>query len=170
MLKSAKQAVKRIAERAAPATYARWHDARVKAEAARIVRLEGLDTLARQVAALCQNRVQSGPFAGLVYPDTTLNAHATPKLLGCYEAELHPALDQVLQTAYDSVVDIGSAEGYYAVGLALKLPEPERWRRVYAYDMDADARELGRQTIAANDCAERLELGEKSKSLTCRPA
>ncbi len=65
--------------------------------------------------------VFSGPFAGMRYHQATEGATA-PRLIGCYEAELHPALRALPQAGYQRIIDIGCAEGYYAVGLARLLP------------------------------------------------
>lgn len=74
--------------------------------------------------------VQSGPFAGLVYPlDAALSRWCLPKLLGSYEMELHSIIQKVSSRRYDCAIDIGSAEGYYAAGLARLLRVP-----VYAYE------------------------------------
>jgi hypothetical protein len=74
--------------------------------------------------------VRSGPFAGMVYPlEVATSRWSVPKLLGSYESELHPFLETVGKRSYDCVIDIGSAEGYYASGLARMLQVP-----VYAYD------------------------------------
>jgi len=40
------------------------------------------------------------------------------KLLGFYEQPLQPYIEQVIQTGYPTIINIGCAEGYYAVGLA----------------------------------------------------
>jgi hypothetical protein len=40
-----------------------------------------------------------------------------PKLLGCYERELHPVFETYRAAPLDLVIDIGAAEGYYAVGV-----------------------------------------------------
>lgn len=78
----------------------------------------------------CGTVVRSGPFAGMVYPlESATSRWSIPKLLGAYESELHPFLDVVGKRKYDCVIDIGSAEGYYASGLARMLQVP-----VYAYD------------------------------------
>src|SRR5262245_41340678 len=67
--------------------------------------------------------VQRGPFAGMVYPDhAAVGSTLYPKLLGSYERELHQTVDDIVRLGYDTVVDIGAAEGYYAVGLAMKMP------------------------------------------------
>ncbi len=81
-----------------------------------------LDRLAARIASRHGWVVQGGPFAGMAYLHRSLDGPLPPRLLGCYEAELHGALERILGTRYDTVVDIGCAEGYYAVGLALKMP------------------------------------------------
>jgi hypothetical protein len=74
--------------------------------------------------------VQNGPFKGMVYPRAAAATRwCVPKLMGTYEQELHPVLLKVSTRQYDCVIDIGSAEGYYACGLARMLSVP-----VYAYD------------------------------------
>ena len=44
-----------------------------------------------------------------------------PKLLCCYEAELHPAIERAAARNPQLIVTIGCAEGYYAVGMARVL-------------------------------------------------
>ncbi len=62
-----------------------------------------------------------GPFSGLKYPDfESFGSAIYPKLLGCYEAELNEFWKLILAEKYDLAIDIGSAEGYYSVGIALK--------------------------------------------------
>jgi hypothetical protein len=82
--------------------------------------------------------VLAGPFQGMHYPALQLGVRpAVPYLLGCVEKELHPALQTALGRSYDCVLNIGSAEGYYAVGIAWlkKIPvhafEPEYRERSY---------------------------------------
>ena len=41
-----------------------------------------------------------------------------PKLIGSYESELWPVFEKVRQGSYDLFVDVGAAEGYYAVGVS----------------------------------------------------
>jgi hypothetical protein len=43
------------------------------------------------------------------------------KLVGSYEDELHQVFNEIVMLPYSTVVNIGCAEGYYAVGLAMKL-------------------------------------------------
>ncbi|MDP6095842.1 MAG: hypothetical protein QGG67_07640 [Gammaproteobacteria bacterium] len=62
-----------------------------------------------------------------------------PKLLGCYEQELHHVANSIAETGYKNVVNIGCAEGYYAVGLTRLLPEEIK---TYAYDINPEARRI----------------------------
>ena len=114
--------------------------------------------IAVALAAKYGYRVSNGPFAGLNYTRKAAGSALAPKLVGSYESELHPVWAQVLQNSYDLVVDIGCAEGYYAVGLAKHLPAQPK---VIAYDMDAEARLLCRELSIKNGVSDRVEvLGE----------
>lgn len=62
--------------------------------------------------------VKSGIFKGLKYPKLESSGSAIyPKLLGSYEAELHPVLKEITSINFDRVIDVGCAEGYYLTGL-----------------------------------------------------
>jgi hypothetical protein len=83
---------------------------------------EGLTELARRFVDNQGTTVLHGPFAGLMYPRDLLLAQADApiaKLLGTYEQELHPVFEEVIAKQPRTIIDIGAAEGYYAVGLAL---------------------------------------------------
>jgi len=68
--------------------------------------------------------VQSGPFAGmrLIEGASWGDGDIAPKLLGVYEQELHGVFAKAAQRRYGAIVDVGSAEGFYAVGLARMFP------------------------------------------------
>jgi hypothetical protein len=98
--------------------------------------------------------VQSGPFAGLVYPlDAALNRWSIPKLLGSYEMELHPFLHKAANRKYDCVVDIGSAEGYYAAGLARMLQVP-----VLAYEPSPEEKAYSSLMAEHNGVSELIKM------------
>lgn len=103
-------------------------------------------TLGRRLADRCEGIVQSGPFAGMRFDTAVADGCLLPKLLGCYEMELHPAIADAARREPEIVVNIGSAEGYYAVGLARVLPAA----RIFAYDTDAMARERCGEVARAN--------------------
>lgn len=104
--------------------------------------------------------VRNGPFRGMKYIPRATGSALTPKLLGCYEAELHNFWDYVFGVGYSNIIDIGCAEGYYAVGLALRLPDV----RVFAFDSDPLAQGLCREMSGLNRVAERISVEG-----TCNP-
>jgi precorrin-6B methylase 2 len=80
--------------------------------------------------------VQGGPFKGMRYVENAAGSTYSPKILGSYEQELHPYFTGV--DRYNRFVNIGCAEGYFAVGVKLLAPQVE----VFAFDRSADARKL----------------------------
>jgi hypothetical protein len=98
--------------------------------------------------------VIDGPFKGLKYLRFSNGSALLPKLLGSYEKELHPALDEIVRGDYRRIVNIGCAEGYYAVGLALKLPQAE----ICAFEIDLAAQDRCRQLAELNGVFGRLKL------------
>lgn len=100
--------------------------------------------------------VRNGPFRGMRYPErASVGSALVPKLLGSYERELQPVLEDILAREHSEIVDIGCAEGYYAVGLALRLPAA----RVFAYDTNAKAIALCRKMAELNGVTDRLVTG-----------
>ena len=98
--------------------------------------------------------VQHGPLAGMQLLGNAAEGCYIPKLLGCYEMELHPFLKQLPWRNYDAIIDIGCAEGYYAIGFARLLPAVT----VHARDTDPRARNLCRKMAELNQVAERVQI------------
>jgi len=68
--------------------------------------------------------VLSGPFAGMKYLKGNVMGPPLPRWLGTYEAELHEVIrNPISRKAYEIILVIGSAEGYYACGLARLFPD-----------------------------------------------
>jgi predicted RNA methylase len=101
--------------------------------------------------------VRSGPFAGMTMGEQRTEGCLVPKILGCYEQELHGILRELPARGYEAVLDIGCAEGYYAIGLALLLPEAEVW----AYDMEDSARRTCAALAERNGVSGRVHIGER---------
>lgn len=69
-------------------------------------------------------KVLNGPFKGLVYPSHDISESTLlPKIVGSYEAHLHTIINNIITVPYSDIINIGCAEGYYAVGLASKMPD-----------------------------------------------
>jgi hypothetical protein len=100
----------------------------------------------RFLAGQSGHKVEGGPLAGLRLPDRAFCSPPFPKRIGTYEMELIPWIVRILQSRPALVVDVGAAEGYYAVGLARLLPGS----RVIAFEADAEARRLLGECVALN--------------------
>ena len=104
-------------------------------------------------------RIWGGPFAGMEYLSVASEGALMPRLLGTYESELHPHLAAIAAEGVDCVIDVGCAEGYYAVGLARMMPDVT----VYARDIDEQARLLCADLAARNGVSERVIVGGEFK-------
>ena len=138
--------------------------ARLQAEPVTPARLEAqLRTLAKWRSAVLANtqtvktgnKVAAGPFAGMAYAAQASEGGRAPRMLGAYEASLHPVIETVIARAYPQILDIGCAEGYYAVGLARRMPQST----VHARDMNPVARNLCADMAKANGVADRVLIG-----------
>lgn len=105
--------------------------------------------------------VRSGPFAGMLYVDDSQGSCYIPKLLGTYERELHEAVGVIIASKPRCIIDLGAAEGYYAVGLARRLPEAH----VLAFEMEERGRKALTEMAALNGVSSRVEVRGK-----CEPA
>jgi hypothetical protein len=103
-------------------------------------------------------RVQAGPFSGMLYPEEVVRADIDspflPKLLGSYELECHSFVEEICSQTYDRVINIGAGEGYYAVGLARRLPGA----KVIAFESHAKSRQLCAVLAQLNGVEERVEV------------
>lgn len=99
--------------------------------------------------------VLSGPFAGMNYAARATEGALLPRLLGTYECELHPVIERLAAGGFECVIDVGCAEGYYAVGLARLMPGA----LVHAHDTDAAARRACAAMAQANGVEDRVLVG-----------
>ncbi len=92
--------------------------------------------------------VQNGPFAGMqLLKDIVWGTGDIPaKLLGTYEQELRPAIEYAIERKPQVVFNVGCAEGYYAVGLARRLPRAT----VVAVDTIPEARLITQRAAREN--------------------
>jgi hypothetical protein len=102
-------------------------------------------------------RVEQGPFAGMGYFPMASSRTALPMLLGTYESELNPSVEEICRAGCDRIVVVGAAEGYYAVGMALRDPAAS----LTCFEMNPSVRHYLRRLARHNGVRERLEiLGE----------
>lgn len=102
--------------------------------------------------------IQNGPFKGVKYPEmNSICSTIYPKLLGCYEKELWNTIENLKNNKYTEIIDVGCAEGYYAVGLGMIIPNAN----VYAYDTDEKARALCEKMAILNNIKDKIIIKEK---------
>ena len=98
--------------------------------------------------------VRHGPFAGMQYAASTTNSLLMPKVIGSYESPIHRWVTDAIAQSYDTILNVGSGEGYYAVGFALRSKES----KVYAYDIDEAARRNVAALAQLNRVADRVHI------------
>ncbi len=114
-------------------------------------------------AVFYDSEVKYGHFQGMKYPELEgVGSELFPKLLGCYELELNDWLDRIQTNEYDKIINIGCAEGYYAVGLGRMFPNST----IYAYDLAERARVLCKEMGAKNGIGDRLQVFSKCTANT----
>jgi hypothetical protein len=116
-----------------------------------------------QIARQTRCHVLLGPFAGMRYPFAFIprNLFLGPFQVGSYEGELHPTVEAIVAAAPAVLVNVGAAEGYYAVGFARRLPGAQ----VIAFEADPAIRAAGERLARMNGVEDRVEArGE------CAPA
>ena len=101
--------------------------------------------------------VQAGPFAGMNFVAQSAEGCHIPKLLGCYEEELHPFLYTLAEQQYDLILNIGCAEGYYAVGMKKLSPHTQ----ILAFDINPIAQKACADLAAKNSLE--IEIGSEFK-------
>ena len=116
-----------------------------------------------QLARQTRCRVLLGPFAGMRYPFSFLprNLFLGPFQVGSYEGELHPTVESIVASRPEVLVNVGAAEGYYAVGLARRLPE----LTVIAFEADSALQAAGQRLARLNGVEARIETRAE-----CTPA
>jgi hypothetical protein len=114
----------------------------------------GIPEVARRVSERLGSTVLGGPFEGMRLLPGFEERIASPvlKLVGSYEQQLHRPLEVAIEMRPKRIANVGSAEGYYATGLALRLPGAV----VHAYDLASTAREMARETARINGVSERM--------------
>src|SRR5581483_7157575 len=111
-------------------------------------------SMAHAVRAKIGDAVYSGPFKGMKLPPSMFDGNFGPRLLGCYEHELHQAMERVVAERYDTILNIGCAYGYYSVGLALRMPATE----IYAFDISPKAQQDCREMAELNNVSNRVHI------------
>jgi hypothetical protein len=115
------------------------------------------DTLTRYRADFLAHNpkvVQAGPFKGMQYVDKAIGSSYLHKLIGSYEAILHPYIKSIQGRGYDTILDVGSAEGYYLVGLGQLFPQAD----LIGFEIEQEGRDLSKEMYEKNHLSNKLLL------------
>lgn len=128
-----------------------WSADVVKGARMRVLQRRQMNVMASRISP--DLVVLRGVFEGMRYSQAVAcGSTLTPKLLGCYEAELTGVIEQICALPVAHVYDIGCAEGYYAVGLAMRM----KGACVHSFDTDAEARSACVQLASFNHVSEKV--------------
>jgi SAM-dependent methyltransferase len=107
------------------------------------------------IEAVGSTRVQSGPWRGMhLSRESTWGLDFSARLLGTYEMELHETFESILAQGLKHVVDVGCADGYYVVGLALRA----KGAHIVGYDIDPRASAITIELATTNGVADRVKV------------
>lgn len=137
------------------ATLRRWYHALVPFEVRRALRVNRFNPTRRARNRLwrrTEGRVAAGPFQGLRFNSRSPEDAYPPVLLGSYESDVHEWLECEIGRGWPVVVNIGSNNGYYSTGLAIRMPGA----LVYAFEMDDSLREETRRSAEINGVAKQV--------------
>jgi len=102
-----------------------------------------------------RRRAVAGPFRGMRLELSPLSGrHLLGYILGSQELELRPAIDAIVERGYRTILNVGAADGYYAVGLALRAPQAG----VEAFEALPELHPVIARTAAANGVADRVAI------------
>ncbi|WP_009633954.1 hypothetical protein [Synechocystis sp. PCC 7509] len=96
--------------------------------------------LANWLSARSNGLVMSGPFKGMKYVPGVQGGSYFPKIVGSYEMELNQIVYALIANNFQTIINVGAGEGYYAVGFCLQCPHSQ----VFAFE----ATEKGQKLIA----------------------
>lgn len=85
-----------------------------------------------------KSKVMSGAFSGMFLDTSAVSwgdGDISKKLLGIYEEELNDIIEKFVGSNPNRIVNLGCAEGYYAVGMKIRCPNAQ----VFAVDISDKA-------------------------------
>ncbi len=109
--------------------------------------------------------VQGGPFKNMQYVDSAIGSNYVHKLIGSYEAVLHPYIKQISTQDFDTILDIGSAEGYYVIGLGRMFPNA----KLIGFELEEAGRKLTQEMYVKNSLTNVINLHGEATARNIKP-
>ena len=119
-------------------------------------RTHQLDAISKKLSEEYGDVVLDGSFKGLKYCKDACVTFPPSKRMGSYECELSGVVEHIVSNNYDRIVDVGSAEGYYAIGLLTRTNSST----MFAYETTPGDRDWLLKNAQLNGVANRLTIGE----------
>lgn len=114
--------------------------------------LSKLLEISNEILKLSGGKIYGGPFCGLKIPSGHYLSTRPYWTVGCYEEELHQIFKLYISSPPTKFIEVGSAHGYYAVGIASKIHDI----CVIAYETESNLH---------NDLLELAELNNVEKKI-----
>jgi len=147
-----KKCTKKVIMRTFPESALKFFSIRSRRKIEAQTRTLRLDIVAREIARVTGGVVAAGPFVGLKLNYEFYATHASPKFLGTYEQELHNIIERAIELKPKYILNVGCAEGFYAVGLAKRLSDAQ----IFAADADPKALTATVRNAALNGVSGRV--------------
>ena len=117
-------------------------------------RLHPAEFAKRKVAEIAQGKVLAGPFKGMQSITSPADFVDYTMLLGTYELELRPFVEEIRNSQFRTIIEVGAAQGYYAVGFAMICPDSQ----IIAFESNPEASAQLVRTARANRVEDRIRL------------
>lgn len=102
-----------------------------------------------------RGRIIAGPFAGMTLHRSRYTPHYyLGFILGSHELEIRSAIEQIVAHRYRTILNVGAADGYYAVGLALRLPST----RIVAFEENTRIHPLLARSADVNGVRAQIDI------------
>ncbi len=99
-------------------------------------------------------KVFQGPFKGMKFLEKCSEGCHLAKLLGTYEQPLHIYLEKIISSNYELIFNIGSAEGYYSVGLAIRSKKS----KILSFDINNEAKKACKNLAINNGVEDSIKI------------
>lgn len=110
--------------------------------------------------ALYGGQVQYGLFRGMELGEESWWSRydVSTKILGVYEEHVLAKLGEFYSFSTAPFIDIGAADGYFAIGVAKSLPA----EKVFAFEISERGRSVLKDNSQINGCLSAIEVGEEA--------
>ena len=95
-----------------------------------------------------------GPFKDIEFLEKSSEGCHMAKLFGTYEQPLHQYIEEIISSNYQTIFNIGSAEGYYSVGLAKRMPKTN----ILSFDIDISAQKACLELATKNNLQDLINI------------